>query len=177
MSLDFLEKAKTEAKHAVKTLNATYADSVEATSKIAEAVNPTNLMDLPHRQVVSVVNDFGDLLPIFEQAGLELQKIEVELGISPKLVPVFHIKNLISEDAQKKLLEQLDKKPVIRSLLAAMLKAANLKKHFNIGQLELIGLQAEIAAMPNIRLLFSKPTRQKCSSDYFRPGSRAQKES
>ena len=114
----------------------------------------SRLTDMGHQRLVDHVNEFDAYLPLLERAGFELRRFEIEVGLSPKFIPRFMIRRLISEEEKKRLLEEAGSKHLLKMILDALFKASYLSKHVKVGALEFLGLEIHVGAVPRVRLLF-----------------------
>lgn len=112
------------------------------------------ITDAGHRKMKDLVDELHEDLPIFERAGYKLHSLEVELGITPKLIPHFKVEKHISKEEQQTLLNEVKHKRVLHLLLSSLFKASYLKKVLRIGNLDFNGLKIELSAIPTVRLLF-----------------------
>lgn len=114
------------------------------------------LKDHGHKKVASITDEFDEALPIFERAGYILKNFEIELGISPKLIPHFHIDKSVTAEQRKAVLAEVRHRRIIRLMLEALNKAAHLHDKLKIGNLDFKGLELHVSALPTVRLLFTK---------------------
>ncbi len=115
------------------------------------------LSDLGHRRTQAVLQELHDDLPVFEKAGFFLHSMEVELGVSPKLIPRFRVAHSISPEAQQEILEEVRQKRVLHTLLALLFKSSHLSDIMKIGDLEFHAFKIEVGAIPTVSLVFSHP--------------------
>jgi len=57
-----------------------------------------DINDYAHKKIIDVSDRFHNNLPIFESAGYKLKKFEVELGISPKIIPHFMVDESVTHE-------------------------------------------------------------------------------
>ena len=112
------------------------------------------IADAGHRKIKDMLDELNADLPIFEKAGYKLHSLEVEVGISPKLIPHFRVCDHISEEAQKAILEEVRHKRILHALLASLFKSSYLKKVLRVGNLDFHGIRIELSAVPTVRLQF-----------------------
>jgi hypothetical protein len=115
------------------------------------------ITDAGHRKIKQMLDELHEDLPIFEKAGYKLHSLEVEIGISPKLIPHFRVCEHITEEKQKAILEEVRHKRMLYMLLLSLFKSSYLKKILRIGNLDFHGLKIELSAVPTVRLLFLDP--------------------
>jgi len=129
---------------------------VKGETTMAEGLAETEhkITDAGHRKIKDMLDELHDDLPIFEKAGYKLHSLEVEIGISPKLIPHFRICEHISEEEQKAILEEVRHKRVLHMLLSSLFKSSYLKKVLRVGNLDFHGLKIELSAIPTVKLLF-----------------------
>ncbi len=112
------------------------------------------ITDMGHKKIKDLMDELHDDLPVFEKAGYKLHSMEVEIGISPKLIPYFIVEKQISQEEQQAILDEVKHQRVLHLLLKSLFKSSYLKEVLKIGDLEFHGLRIELAAMPTVRLLF-----------------------
>ncbi len=112
------------------------------------------ITDVGHKKIRDLTDELHDDLPIFERAGYSLHSLEVELGISPKLIPHFKVEKQISQEEQQTILDEVKHKRILSLLLSSLFKSSYLKEILKIGNLEFHGLKIELSAIPKVRLLF-----------------------
>lgn len=108
-----------------------------------------------HRVTVDHVMDFHEFILVFERAGFALQNFEIEIGLSPKMVPHFMITKHISESEKRQLLNETRHQRLQHMILEALFKASYLSEHVKMGALQFQGLEVHVGAIPTVRLLFS----------------------
>jgi hypothetical protein len=141
-----LEQLKEEAAH--------FEDEIEEAVHERIEEEKIKITDFGHKKIKILIDELHEDLPIFERAGYKLHNLEVELGLSPKLIPYFKIEKHISEEEQKALLDEVKQKRIVHALLSSLFKSAYLQKVLRIGGLEFFGLKVELAAVPTVHLLF-----------------------
>ncbi len=109
-----------------------------------------------HDKVVDIANQFHSALPAFEKAGFKLQNLEIEVGISPKIIPHFMIVEQPSEEEKKQAIKEIQSNRLMKPVMDALLKASYLHRHIKIGDLPFIGLEVHFAIVPTVRLIFGK---------------------
>lgn len=107
-----------------------------------------------HKKIIDVSDRFHKNLPIFESAGYKLKKFEVELGISPKLIPHFIIDESVTLEQKMESLEKLKGKRMMHLMMDALIKAGKLRGTLQVGDLDFCGIEVHLAAIPTVRLLF-----------------------
>jgi len=112
------------------------------------------ISDAGHRKIKEMLDELNADLPIFEKAGYKLHSLEVEVGISPKLIPHFRVCQHISEDEQKVILKEVRHKRILHALLSSLFKSSYLKNVLRVGNLDFHGLRIELSAIPTVRLQF-----------------------
>ncbi len=157
MVREFIEKACHTAEDAVARLEDRCAAPVidaSATAARHAGTDPAAIKDMAHRKVVEIVNEFVACTELFARAGFCLQNFDVEVGISPKLIPRFYVTRIPEEAERQKLLDQVKSKRLIHAILNGLFKTADLQRYFHIGEMNLVGIEVHAATMPTIRMLF-----------------------
>jgi hypothetical protein len=109
-----------------------------------------------HKKIITVSDRFHDCLPIFESAGYKLKRFEVELGISPKIIPHFMIDESVTHEQKLEALKKVKGKRMMHLMLDALIKASKLQGTLQIGELTFCGIEVHLSALPTVRLLFGK---------------------
>ena len=136
-------------------MNSMFEHMTEETVK--GCTNGTHVItDIGHRKIKNLTDELHDDLPIFERAGYSLHSLEVELGISPKLIPHFRVHKQISQEEQQAILDEVKDKRLLTLLLTSLFKSSYLKEVLRIGDLDFHGLKIELSAIPKVNLLFWK---------------------
>ncbi len=161
MSIEnMINKVKQEVKHDVESIKS-MGHLKKPSSSQAPSPNRDHLHekrkdinDYAHKKIIEVSDRFHDNLPIFESAGYKLKKFEVELGISPKVIPHFMIDESVSEEQKLAALEKVKGKRMMHLMLEALIKAGKLHGTLQIGELDFCGIEVHLSAIPTVRLLF-----------------------
>jgi len=107
-----------------------------------------------HKKIIEVSDKLHDNLPIFESAGYKLKKFEVELGISPKIIPHFMVDKSVTYEQKMEALEKVKDKRMMHLMMDALIKAGKLRGALQIGDLDFCGIEVHLSAIPMVRLIF-----------------------
>ena len=97
---DIVNKAKEGLDTGIRgALNRDRQDAKESSAGKSPPPAPKkpSFADMGHQKLVDHVNEFDTYIPLFERAGFELRRFEIEVGLSPMFIPRFLIRRLISE--------------------------------------------------------------------------------
>jgi len=133
----FLNKAKDSASKA----------KMNASEKAA------SLKESGEGKIAEILSDFEAALPFIKNAGYGLTELEVELAISPRLVPHFVHEEKDEADVNQAL-EALSENSIGRNLLIGLIKAGKLQKKISIANLVFSHVEISIAAMPSVTLQY-----------------------
>jgi len=167
---NMINKVKEEVKHDVQSI-ANITDLREPTPAAAPGQAPEkdprdndivnlhemrkDVKDHHHKKLIEVSDRFHKHLPIFESAGYKLKKFEVELGISPKIIPHFMIDESVTLDQKMDALAKVKGKRLMHLMMEALIKASKLHGAMQIGDLDFCGVEVHLSAIPTVRLLFA----------------------
>ena len=128
----------------------------DATHDVIEhTMDPTKIKDFANRKVAMAVQNFSKALPLFEQGGFKLRSFDVELGVSPTLTPRFSITKVCEQEERDDLLARAEQHGgSVKAVMLALFKAVDLRDYMTLGNLELVGLNVSISAIPSVRLIF-----------------------
>ncbi len=152
MFKELMESAKREAEDAAHKMGDLCHKSEETLTEKRKAVT-----DRAHQVLVRTVDDFHKCLPHFEQAGFSLVRFDVEIGLTPKLLPRFMINHVASPAEQKEILAKVRRNRLAATIMKALFKAAHLHDVMRVGQLQFMGLEVGVSAVPTVRMIFGQP--------------------
>ena len=161
MSIEnMMNKVNEEVKHNIESIKSTthvqMPTITAAPSDFREHLEEKRkeINDHSHKKIITVSDRFHDCLPIFESAGYKLKKFEVELGISPKIIPHFMIDESVTHEQKLEALKKVKGKRMMHMMLDALIKASKLHGSLQIGDLDFCGIEVHLSALPTVRLLF-----------------------
>ncbi len=98
--------------------------------------------------------ELNELIPSINAMGYEIKEIEIEVGISPKLIPHFaKVKDVSEEITQSELDKYKDKKLSI-FILSSLVKASSMRDIINIGTLKFTEVELELSVIPAVKMKF-----------------------
>jgi hypothetical protein len=104
-------------------------------------------------KVQELVSQFQQALPALKCAGYELTEFEIELGVTPKLIPHFRhaAKSPEDADAARDLLK--DNKLGLL-ILSALLKAGDVHRQIKVAGFGFSHIEIELGLIPSVRLQY-----------------------
>lgn len=94
--------------------------------------------------------------PVFESAGFELSEIEIEIGLIPKIAPIFEQVEEIPEPDKMMLLASTEKKEVLNLLLKALFKFYDMK----FTGYEIKSVKLSLSIPPEVELILAPPEEE-----------------
>lgn len=127
-----------------------------AQGKAASFFNTDKLAELQAvgaEKVQQLITAFQHALPALKSAGYELTEFEVEIGVTPKLIPHFRhaAQNVENIEAARAMLK--DNK-LGQILLGALLKAGEIHKQINVAGFGFSHIEIEMGLLPSVRLQY-----------------------
>lgn len=98
--------------------------------------------------------NFNEALPYIERAGFDVTEIEVGLGLDPKIVPHLQLREMISEEDQKALLEETKGKTLTNTILNSLFRATSARKRLNFKRFHFSEIELELSILPTVVLKF-----------------------
>lgn len=147
---DILNKAKEKAGH-LKDAAVKQGQIYE--EEIAKLTEATNVGTEKLKAIFSLVSNASSLIA---EAGYELDEIEVELGVPPKLIPHFKFTSAITQEKKQELLEKTREDKLMNLLLKSLFTATALQSTMRMGNFRMVEVEIEIGLVPSVRLRFSK---------------------
>ena len=102
-----------------------------------------------------LVTSFQQALPALSSAGYELTEFEIELGVTPKLIPHFRHAARSAEDADAAR-ETLKDNKLGQLLLGALLKAGDVHKQIKVAGFGFSHIEIEMGLIPSVRLQYKR---------------------
>lgn len=106
-------------------------------------------------KIQELVTSFQQALPALKSAGYELTEFEIELGVTPKLIPHFKhaARNVEDVDAAR---EALKDNKLGQIILGALLKAGDVHKQIKVAGFGFSHIEIEMGLIPSVRLQYKR---------------------
>lgn len=130
--------------------------SVPASGKSFSALANEKLNELSaagSQKIQDLVNAFQQALPAIKSAGYEMTEFEVELGVTPKLIPHFRHAAKSAEDVDLARTMLKDNK-LGMMILVALLKAGEVHKQIKVAGFAFTHIEIELGLIPSVRLQY-----------------------
>jgi hypothetical protein len=146
-----------DAEQAEGIVPAIQTDAVAAPDAQQVAVTSTDrfseLKKLGSEKIQELIASFQQSLPAIEMAGYELTEFEIELGITPKLIPHFRHAHKNSEDIDCAR-EALRENKLGTLILGGLLKAGEVHQQIKVAGFCFTHIEIELGLIPSIRLQY-----------------------
>lgn len=131
-------------------------DQPESTQVQVEEPEEENkpLTDFTHREIQQITDELREAIPYLEKAGYVLDSLSVDIGMPPKVVPRFTVREEIDEAMKEAVLAESKQHRLAHMILVAVLKTSPLRRAIKVGSLTFRELEIHCAAIPKIRLVF-----------------------
>lgn len=117
------------------------------TDKLAE------LQAVGAEKVQQLITSFQQALPALKSVGYELTEFEVEIGVTPKLIP--HFRHAAQSDENVGAArEMLKDNKLGQMLLGALLKAGEIHKQIKVAGFGFSHIEIEMGLIPSVRLQY-----------------------
>jgi len=129
-------------------------------SNTADPANPDEpgagkmMGELGVEKLKSVIAEVTQAFPIFERAGYEVEEVQVEIGMMPKLMPRFRLVKEISVEEQQALLDEVSSKKLVKFMLISLFKSTKMKNLIQDPKLEFHAIEIDLTAVPSVRGVF-----------------------
>jgi hypothetical protein len=113
----------------------------------------TQLSAVGAEKVQEIVTSFQQALPAIKSAGYELTEFEIELGVTPKLIPHFRhaVRSTEDVDAAR---ETLKDNKLGQIILGALLKAGDVHRQIRVAGFAFSHIEVEMGLIPSVRLQY-----------------------
>lgn len=115
----------------------------------------TQISQVGSDKIQELVTSFQQSLPALKSAGYEITEFEVELGVTPKLIPHFKHAPRSAEDIEAAKAMLKDNK-LGQILLGALLKAGDVHKQIKVAGFGFSHIEIEMGLIPSVRLQYKK---------------------
>ncbi len=115
----------------------------------------TQLSQVGADKIQELVTAFQQSLPALKSAGYEITEFEVELGVTPKLIPHFKHAPRSAEDIEAAK-EMLKDNKLGQILLGALLKAGDVHKQIKVAGFGFSHIEIEMGLIPSVRLQYKR---------------------
>ena len=107
-------------------------------------------------KIKEVLENIGGSPAIFLQSGYELKDVSINSGIPPVIASTFSFIKDISEEEQKKVLEETKKSPLIHLIISYLLKASNYFDKIKVGSYKMTSVSISLGLTPGVNINFTK---------------------
>lgn len=123
----------------------------------------SQLTELGTEKLQALIASFQQALPAIQMAGYELTEFEVELGVTPKLIPHFRHVPQSAEDVERARELVRDNK-LGAIILSGLLKSGEVHKQIKVAGFAFAHIEIELGLIPSVRLQYKND-----GSDAARP--------
>jgi hypothetical protein len=107
-------------------------------------------------KIKEVLENIGGSSAIFLQSGYELKNVSINLGLPPDIVTTFQFIKDISEEEQKRVLDETKKSSIIHLIITCLLKASNYFDKIKVGDYKMSSVSISLGLTPGININFTK---------------------
>jgi len=107
--------------------------------------------DLATQKTVQLLSDLNLVLGLLPDAGYEVEGMEVELGLTPKVTIGLKLGRSANEARLKKILDEVDN-PLLATIITSLIQASKLQDAVSVETLELKDVKVVLTATPNVSL-------------------------
>ena len=120
-----------------------------ATARLSE------LTSLGAEKLRDLMRSFQEALPSIKSAGYELTEFEVELGLTPKLIPHFrHVARSADDIAAAR--DALRDNRLGAVILGALLKAGDVHRQIQLADFSFSHVEIELGLIPSVRMQYKR---------------------
>lgn len=116
----------------------------------------TGLADAALERAKVALSEFNATLPVLKRAGYTVNEVSVELGLPPKVVAVFALAEVVSDEKVEELLQEFADAKVATMLVRALVRAHKLQAAIAIGGLHPKGIALEMGLTPAAVIKFGR---------------------
>lgn len=126
-----------------------------------EATQPeTAATNLNSDRIRAVIAELNQADAIFQEAGFLMQTLQVEIGVTPKVIPRFVQLSALSETEENALLERFEAQTkssgIIKFVLISLFKASKMKALMQSTPFIFCGIEIDITTAPTVKAFFER---------------------
>lgn len=118
------------------------------------ALTPPPLKELAQKKAKEMTDQLNSDLPVFEQAGFGLVRMDIEIGITPNVTAMFAIRSRLDEAQKNKQLKEVRSNRRLHTLLTLLFKSEALIDFVDIGELECYVIKITLGTRPTVTLVY-----------------------
>ena len=103
--------------------------------------------------VNKVLDELNMATPSLKKAGYQLEEIEIEIGVPPKLIPRFGICQQQS-GSDEQIAEELKTNRIGKNILKGLNAASSLQSKLKMSDMEFSHIEIEIGVVPTVKLSY-----------------------
>ncbi|MEA3352301.1 MAG: hypothetical protein U9Q33_00595 [Campylobacterota bacterium] len=143
LSTEIIEQQK-EKVDSVKTLS---VDKIKQSS--------SNIQDAVADKIAQYMKDIKIITPIMNKMGYEINEVEIEVALIPKIIPHFNRHTIVKVEIQEKVLAYCKEKNLPTLILSALVEASKIQNKMNLGKLKFTELEMELGIIPSVKMKFT----------------------
>ncbi len=150
LSLDKVKQSSTELieqqKEKVESVNLSIDNLKQSSSKIQDVISD---------KISEYMKDIKIITPIMNKMGYEINEVEVELTLIPKIIPHFNRHTNVKIEIQEKILEYCKEKDIPTLILSTLLEASKIQNKMSFGKLKFTEIEMELGIIPSVKMKFT----------------------
>jgi len=107
-------------------------------------------------KIKAIVAEITAASTLFEEAGFLMQRLEIEVGITSRIIPRFRQLKQVSEEEETASLERLKDRQMIHFILVSLFKACRMKALLEDTDMDLCAVEIDISAAPSVKTIFKR---------------------
>jgi len=150
LSIDKVKESTTEIVEQQKEKvggikNISIDDLKQSSGKIQNAVTD---------KISKYLEDIKIITPIMNKLGYEINEVEVELALIPKIIPHFNRHTIVKIEIQEKIIEYCKEKKIPTLILSTLVEASKIQNKMSFGKLNFTGIEMELGIIPSVKMKF-----------------------
>jgi hypothetical protein len=129
-------------------------DSVKTLSMDKIKQSSSNIQDVVSEKIAQYMKDIKVITPIMNKMGYEINEVEIEVALIPKIIPHFNRHTMVKIEIQEKILAYCKAKNIPTLILSALVEASKIQNKMNLGNLKFTELEMELGVIPSVKMKF-----------------------
>jgi len=115
----------------------------------------SKLQNIVTSKISAYLEDIKIITPIMNKLGYEINDVEVELALIPKIIPHFNRHTIVKIEIQEKIIEYCKEKEIPTLILSTLVEASKIQNKMSFSKLKFTGIEMELGLIPSVKMKFT----------------------
>ena len=97
----------------------------------------------------------NSVLPYIERAGFRVIEIEVNMGVTPAIIPHVQVDDVLPKAERPALMAELEGRPFATGILSSLFRAADFGKRIDLKGFDFFEIEIELGVIPSVTVKYA----------------------